>query len=391
MRGTRTSIAAAVLAVTLTSTAGTATATSSPATSGNGGRSVTAGDSTTLATGLLGPLRVAVGRGDTAYVSQNVAGTLTRVDRNGGITTLLDEPGLEIGGVSTRHGQVYFTESSGGPMDPTAPFIATASVLEDGETRVLADLAALETEYNYDAGNSYGLQGLSATCEAELTRTFPAELLSVLLPHGGDVYSHPYATAVSDSGRFVYVADAGANAVFTVDTRRGSVDATVLDPVPTPVTAELLQYLEEEQETVLPDCVLGTTFNAEPVPTDIESGPGGLLYLTSLPGVPEAPGSGSVRSFDPRSGDVDLVVAGLDTPTGLAFDRRGNLFIAELFANRILVVPAGTSEAVPFLEAVLPADVEVDGKYLYSTRNALPGGPEPAGTLERTRLEYGRQ
>ncbi|WP_105031097.1 ScyD/ScyE family protein [Arthrobacter ruber] len=395
MRGTRTSIVAAALAVTLTSTAGAAIATS-PDPYHDGGRSVTAGESSELATGLLGPLRVAVGRGNTAYVSQNLGGKLTRVDRSGEITTLLDRPGIEIGGVSTRHGEVYFTESSGGPQDPEAPYVANVSVLEDGETRVLADLAALETEYNYDAGNEYGFQGLPAECASRI----PADLAPIALPHGGEAYSHPYATAVSDSGRYVYVADAGANAIFTVDTRRGSVDATVLEPVPTLVTAELVASLAE-QGFALPECVVGATFNAEPVPTDIEFGPAGLLYLTSLPGTPEAPGSGSVRSFDPRSGDVDVVVAGLNTPTGLAFDRRGNLFIAELFANRILVVPAGTDEAVPFTEAVLPADVEVDGKYLYATTNALPCSPEvvtdppcdpaPQGALERTRLEYGRK
>ncbi|BBE21914.1 hypothetical protein MN0502_07970 [Arthrobacter sp. MN05-02] len=78
----------------------------------------------------------------------------------------------------------------------------------------------------------------------------------------------------------------------------------------------------------------------------------------------------------------------------MALDRRGNIFVAELFAGRISVIAAGTDEAVPFLEAVLPADVEIDGKYLYATTNALPGGPEPAppaGVLMRTRLDYSRQ
>ncbi|MDQ0733834.1 ScyD/ScyE family protein [Arthrobacter agilis] len=386
MKGTRTSFVAAALAVALISTAGPATAGGSAPTSGSGDRTVSAGDSTDLATGLLSPLRLAVGRDDTTYVAQNFAGQLTRVDGDGGTTTIVDRPGIEVGGVSTRHGDVYYTESAGGPGSPD-PFVATVSVLEDGDgdARVLADFAALETENNYDGDNEYGFQDLPEECTAQL----PADLAQFLLPHGGEVYSHPYATAVSGSGRYVYVADAGANVVWTVDVWDDEVDATVLDPVPTLATAELRASLAADGIN-LPECVLGYTFNSEPVPTDIEFGPDGLLYLTSLPGVPEDPTLGSVRSFDPESGDIDVVVTGLTSPTGLAFDRDGNLFVAELFANRISIIPAGTDDAEVFTDATLPADVEVDGKYLYSTRNAVPGDTAPAGTLVRTRLEYDR-
>ncbi|MBG6224298.1 DNA-binding beta-propeller fold protein YncE [Arthrobacter sp. CAN_A2] len=398
MQRNSTPIVAAALAVALLSTAGAATAAPSVTISSHRSGSVTAGDTTELATGLVGPLRVGIGRGNTAYVSQNFAGKLTSVDRSGTATTLLDRPGIEIGGVSTNKGDVYFTESAGGPMSPDVPFVANVSVLEKGTPRVITDLAALETETNFDADNEYGFQDLPADCTDQLTKQVPADVLPFLLPRGGEVYSHPYATAVSHSGRYVYVADAGANVIWTVDTRRETVDATVLEPVPTPVTPALLASLKAQQGIDLPACVLGLTYNSEPVPTDIEFGPDGLLYLTSLPGVPEDPTLGSVRSFDPASGDVELVVSGLTSPTGLAFDRAGNLFVAELFANRISVIAAGTEEAVPFREVTQPADVEVDGKYLYATTNAVPGEPEagapapaPQGTLERTRLDYDKR
>ncbi|WP_247828334.1 ScyD/ScyE family protein [Arthrobacter antioxidans] len=393
MQGRSMPIVAAALAVALLSTAGAATASPTVTISAHRGGAVTAGDTTELATGLVSPLRVGIGRDNTAYVSQNFAGRLTGVDRNKTATTLLTRPGIEIGGVSIDKGRVYFTESSGGPGSPD-PFVANVGVLEDGEQRELADFAALETENNYDADSEYGFQELPEECAAQL----PKDLLPFLLPHGGEVYSHPYATAASHSGRYVYVADAGANVIWTVDTRRETVDATVLEPVPTPVTPELLVYLKDQQQIDLPGCVVGLTYNSQPVPTDIEFGPDGLLYLTSLPGAPEDPTLGSVRSFDPRSGDVELVVSGLTSPTGLAFDRRGNLFVAELFADRISVIAAGTEEAVPFREVARPADVEVDGRYLYATTNAIAGNPgpealptEPQGTLERTRLDYGRR
>lgn len=383
MKGTSTSIAAAALAVALISTAGAATAAPTTAPAQRTG-TVSAEESADLATGLVGPLRVAVGRGDTAYVSQNFGGQLTSVSRKGDLATLLDRPGIEIGGVSTNHSQVYFTESAGGQGRP-GPFVANLSVLERGTTRVLADLAALEELNNYDLHNSYGFQDLDPECRAQI----PEELAALTTPRGGDTYSHPYSTAVSNSGRFVYVADAGANAIFTVDTRYNTVTAKVLAPVVTPMTPELYATLVA-QNTPLPECVIGATYNAEPVPTDIELSRDGGLYFTSLPGIPEDPTLGSVQRLDPASGDVDVIASGLTSPTGLALDNRGNIFVAELFAGRISLIAAGTTTAVKFLDAAPPADVEIDGKYLYSTTNALPGESGPAGTLTRTRLDYRR-
>ncbi|MHA7181565.1 ScyD/ScyE family protein [Arthrobacter sp. MDB2-24] len=384
MKGTSTPIVVAALAVALISPAGAATATPG---SSHHSWTVTGGEPDTLATGLVGPLRVAVGRGNTAYVSQNFGGQLTSVARNGAVATLINRPGIEIGAVSTHHGEVYFTESAGGGPEGEGPLIANVSVLEKGAVRVIADLAALETANNYDAANAYGFQNLDPACAGQIA----PELAPIVLPHGGETYSHPYATAVSNSGRYVYVADAGANAVFTIDTRSNTVSATVLEPVPTLITPELFASAAE-QGFELPDCVIGSTFNSEPVPTDIELGPDGMLYLTSLPGAPEDPTLGSVRRLDPATGSIEVIASGLTTPTGLALDRRGNIFVAELFAGRISVIAAGTSKAVPLLEAVLPADVEIDGKYLYATTNALPSETEPPnGMLVRSHLDYSRQ
>ncbi|MDN4612371.1 ScyD/ScyE family protein [Arthrobacter burdickii] len=395
MKGTSTPIVAAALAVALLSTAGAATA--APGSSQHSW-TVTAGEPDTLATGLVGPLRVAVGRGNTAYVSQNFGGMLTSVARTGKAPTLVTEPTIEIGGVSTRHGEVYFTRSAGGDPGNPGPLVATVNVIKKGKVRMLADLAALETANNYDAGTMYGFKDLPASCAADLPPEIPPA------PYPGDINSHPYATAVSNSGRYVYVADAGANAVLTIDTRSNTVSAAVLEPVPTLITAELVASLSVGLEKPLPDCLVGETFIAEPVPTDIEIGPDGMLYVTSLPGGPEDPTLGSVRRINPATGTQEVVASGLTTPTGLALDRRGNIFIAELFAGRISVIAAGTNQAVPLLEAVLPADVEIDGKYLYATTNALPSDPEepsdpeapsvpeePNGTLVRAHLDYSRQ
>ncbi len=43
----------------------------------------------------------------------------------------------------------------------------------------------------------------------------------------------------------------------------------------------------------LPDCVVGVTYAFEPVPTDVEVGKDGYLYVTTLPGGPESPALGA--------------------------------------------------------------------------------------------------
>ncbi len=345
-----------------------------------GGLSVSPGEQTELADSLVGPLRVAAGSGKTTYVTQNFAGLLSSVDRNGVVTNLVERPTIEVGGVSTHGPNTYFTESVGGPGE-TRPLVANVSVLRNGAVTVLADLAAYETKNNPDAKAKYGLLNTPQACLDQL----PEEIAPFASPHGGEVYSHPYATAVDWSGKMLYVADAGANAIFGVNTSTGAVSTvSVLGPIPTVVTAE------KATEFGLPKCTVGQVYYSEPVPTDLEIGLDGQLYVTSLPGVPEGVTSGSIFKIDPRTGNGATIVTGLQTPTGLALDWFGNIFVAELQANRISVVPAGTNKAELFTEAVLPADVDVDKKTLYATTNVLPAPDMPPnGMLVKIGLEYG--
>ncbi|WP_051476941.1 ScyD/ScyE family protein [Arthrobacter sp. Br18] len=409
MKDTNTSIlTAALLSIAFVSaTAPTAAADDRHS---HRGWTVTAGEETILTEGFAGPLRVAVGRGNTAYVSQNFGGLLTEVDRKGNPAELYSNPGTEVGGVSVDKGSIYFTESIGGPDEPR-PDVANLSVYKRGAVSKLADLNAYEVKNDPDKKAAYGFQGVKDTCP------LPTEAVLLTGPRGGEVYSHPFATAPSRSE--IYVADAGANAILAVNKHNGAIrTVAALPPVPiavdTKVLASLQAFLKQVPEfknVVLPECTVGSTFNSEPVPTDIEIGDDGFLYVTSLPGVPEAPGSGSVLRVNPWSGEITKVATGLTGATGLAIDKRGNIFVAELFAGRISVIAAGTSTPTLFTEAASPADVEIDGKYLYATTNVLPSGPppggeppaegepapaadtsapEPEGMLVKIRLEYDR-
>src|SRR4029450_3789544 len=63
----------------------------------------------------------------------------------------------------------------------------------------------------------------------------------------------------------------------------------------------------------LPDCVIGVTYRFEAVPTDVEVGRDGYLYVTTLPGGPEDPSLGArgkVYRVNPRNGHIKLVATG---------------------------------------------------------------------------------
>ena len=85
----------------------------------------------------------------------------------------------------------------------------------------------------------------------------------------------------------------------------------------------------------LDPCVVGHTYAFEPVPTDVEQGPGGKLYVSTLPGGPED-GSlgplGSVYLVDPRSGSVTLLAAGF-SGTGFKKSPAVGLGLAELIVD----------------------------------------------------------
>ena len=71
----------------------------------------------------------------------------------------------------------------------------------------------------------------------------------------------------------------------------------------------------------LPSCAVGHKYAFEAVPTDIEVGPDGKLYVTSLPGGPEDPALGAqgrVLRIKATGGKPRTIVRGLVSPTGIA-------------------------------------------------------------------------
>jgi hypothetical protein len=317
---------------------------------------------------LLSPLSLDVTQTGTAWFSQNFAGRLMR-QREGGPARAVytHRKGAEVGAVSARGRTATFAITTNSGRTALMAFTRADGV------RKVAGLSRVEARRNPDAVNRYGLMGLSESCKEQVP--------PFLVDYEGIVESHPYASLTM--GGLTYVADAAANAIFSV-ARDGRVRVLAVLPAQDPIT--VTQEAAEANE--LPPCVVGKEFVAEPVPTDVEAGPDGMLYVTTLPGGPEDPSLGArggVYRIDPATGDLENVADGLMSATGLAVAPSGDLFVAELFGNRISRIPAGSSSPVSWVETMMPGDVEYAEGSIWATRKVLTGlsGDKPAGQVVR--------
>jgi hypothetical protein len=314
-----------------------------------------------IAEGLAGPLQLAVDK-RTVYVSQAFAGLLTKIGRNGNRTDVASNPGGEIAGVDVgSHHDLVYTSSNADENGPTAAGLYRLK--KDGSTSLLRDILAWESEKNPDQVNTYGLQTNDAACLAQwpTAEAGPAQYMGI-------IESHPYSVAVE--GRHNYVADAAANAIFDISKNGGRIrTVAVLPPQPTVITAEAATA------NGLPACTVGLTYNFEPVPTDVEVGRDGALYVTTLPGGPEDPSlgaRGSVYKIFPSSGKTRRIATGLLGATNLALGRRGEIYVSEIFGGKVSKIVHGAPTTV--LELTTPAGLEYANGKLYVTYDVFANG-----------------
>ena len=163
-----------------------------------------AADPTVVAEGLVSPLSLAVADDGSVFVSQNFAGALTKVPFGGEPTQVFaDEAQREVGAVSVS-GTVVTFATTGDPMKPDARLWTLDS---EGTQTLVANLGAHEKKNNADAEKTYGIGHLGKEC----TQAIPRSKRAGIVPYGGIVESHPYASYVD--GATTYVADAAANAI----------------------------------------------------------------------------------------------------------------------------------------------------------------------------------
>lgn len=226
------------------------------------------------------------------------------------------------------------------------------------------------------AAARYGFEDLPDSCAAQLPPDVPAS-------YTGTVDSHPYGIALS--GDTVYVADAGANSIVAVDSDSGEAKTVaVLPPRPYVITAEVATALN------LPVCVVDHSYAFEPVPTDVAVGPDGWLYVSVLPGGPEDLGlgaRGAVYRVNPDNGRVRLFADDVMSPTGLAMDDDGNVYVASLFGAGVIRIGC-SGEQTAVLTGKLTADVALRDSTLYATIDSLPAENQaPDGKLVSVDLD----
>lgn len=356
----------------------TTVAVATPA-SAHGGQPPVSISQKVLADGMLSPLSLDIGSSGTAYISQNFPGLLTKVPPRGQQSDIVSGNGDEISAVSTRGNTVYYAQVA---QDHSSAKLM--SVTRGKAPVTVADLWAHEDRKNPDQVNTYGFVGLPASCASQ----FPAEAPA---SYTGIKDTHPYASLATKDG--VYIADAGMNAILKVGYNGRVKTVAVLPPTsPVVATAAIVEQFG------FPACAAGYKYRFEPVPTDVEAGPGGWLYVTSLPGGPEDASlgaRGAVFKVSPWSGKVVSFATGFVGATGLAVSpKTGVVFVAEMFGGRngtgqvSLVLPWG-KRAVTAFPVTSPAAIELSGTSIYLTKDAFvlgETGPQPIGKLVKVSL-----
>ncbi len=261
---------------------------------------------TVVASGLNGPLQLADGPGRTLYVTEGLLGQVTRVD----VRSRATKPVVTgVGGASgaARIGGTFaiVTADDTPPPDAAAALVSAAepagptppaSLLvarPGGTARQLADLRAYELEANPD-GQVQFVDGVPV-----------------------DALSNPFFVLDDRYNRrgFALVADGGGNDVLRVD-KRGRVSTYFVPPLVTTGACEGAPNNSPE------------TVGCDTVPTGLAYGPRGTLYVSTLSA--EVPGEGRVYVLDAKTATVKKELTGFNGPTGVAVDRRGNVYVSEL-------------------------------------------------------------
>jgi hypothetical protein len=241
--------------------------------------------------GLDGPRQLS-SDGHRLYVAESDSGEITRVNPWTGAKSVVVSDLASPQGVVKVDGKIYVaTGEAQGPAGPGNSAIMVAR--PGGKAKKFADLLAYELKKNPDKQTQFGPDGNPV-----------------------DALSNPYFL-LRDRSRhgFLLVADAGANAVLKVD-RRGKVSTFFVPPTQTTGPCADIPNNNASGK------------GCDSVPTGLAYGPDGSLYVSAL--TAEAPREGRVYRVHPRTGKILRTYSGYTGPTGVAVDRKGNLYVSEV-------------------------------------------------------------
>jgi hypothetical protein len=133
-----------------------------------------------------------------------------------------------------------------------------------------------------------------------------------------DSLSNPYSVLVQDER--ILVADAGANAVLSIDRHNGKISTFFVPPL---VTDGACAGAENNPASDKYPATVG----CDPVPTGVASGPNGRIYVSTLGAL--TPGAARVYVLTPGGKEVRRI-EGLNPLTGIAVDHEGVVYASEL-------------------------------------------------------------
>ncbi|MGY1745094.1 ScyD/ScyE family protein [Blastococcus sp. SYSU D00695] len=188
-----------------------------------------------------------------------------------------------------------------------------------------------------------------------------------------DSLSNPYAVLVEHDR--VFVADAGANAVLSVDRATGEISTFFVPPLVTTGACE-----GAENNPAAPG--YEATVGCDPVPTGVVRGPDGLLYVSTLGAL--TPGAGRVYVLDDWGNEVGRI-EDLNPMTGIAVGHHGTVYVSELSGDTpafppptepvgrvVRITPDGERTYAPVL---LPQGLEIlDGSLYAAAGSLIPDG-----------------
>jgi sugar lactone lactonase YvrE len=242
---------------------------------------------TVLAGGFSQPAHVAFGPRGTLVVADIGSGAISKMSlRTGASWVLSSSLGFAAGVDIGRDGHVYATSVLGDPE--TGPVPARVVRLgHHGKVKVAVDTFAYEKAHNPD-GQSQAVDSLS----------------------------NPYSV-LKLKDRLIVV-DAGANDMLEV---RGH-HVRTLTVFPVSQNGPCATQPENDPGT----------FGCDPVPTDVEMGADGYLYVSGLGAFVE----GHIWKVNPRTGKIVRSWDGLPPLTGIALGKHGTIYAASLVANQVL-------------------------------------------------------
>lgn len=322
-----------------------------------------------LSNGVGAPFNLAI-EGSRILVADGGPGYVGKVGAGGSVTPVVaNVPGAS--GVATKGRWLGYTST----VTNEETFENTASGLHirrPGGRTTYADTTAYEKSHNPDAALRYGPRS-SDSC-----------VVNALGPrYNGMLDSHAYSVTGSRNGWLV--ADAGANDILAVNSWGHIRTVAVLPPQPAVVTAEAASALG------MPDCTVGVTYDFESVPTDVEIGPGGMLYVTTLPGGPEGPelgARGALWQVDPRSGHVRKIAGGFLGATNLAIGKHGAIYVAELFGGKISVVKCGRTFTLVSLPGVVSVETAANGTIYAGTMGMDESTPGSIVKIAKGKIQW---